>query len=197
MIKILAILAFFYANLANAENEFRHFFNSFETLSADFIQQTYDENNKLLASTTGYLRFERPEKFIWQTQTPIEQTLLLANNELWLIDTELEQASRRTLSELNNTPLYWLINRPEKLEKLPQYTPNAQTGQKKTAIRWYQTHGDNQLSFGFQHQQLIAIKLTNPLQQKVLVIFKTLKINPNFAPNTFELNLGEEFDIIG
>ena len=99
MTNFLAALALCFSSVAIANSEFSDFFNSFETLSADFTQQTFSDSTTLLTKTSGYLHFKRPASFVWQTKTPIEQTLLLNNHELWLIDTELEQASQQATGQ--------------------------------------------------------------------------------------------------
>jgi outer membrane lipoprotein carrier protein len=190
MIKYLTALTICYSSLSIANNDFSDFFNSFETLSANFKQQTIDENNSLLASTTGYFKFKRPMQFIWKTQQPIEQTLLLNNNQLWLVDHELEQASIRNINELKNTPLYWLLNRPKQLKTLPIFKLEDQN------IRWYATQQNNQLSFGFYNGRLLAIQMNNQLNQTILVNFSDLKINPILDKNTFKLTLNSDFDVI-
>ncbi len=190
MINFLGALALFFSSMAIANNEFEAFFGSLETLSANFTQQTYNDVNAPIDETSGYLRFERPASFIWQTNSPIEQTLLLHNKELWLVDTELEQASQRPISELENTPLYWLINRPEQLKKLPKYTHS------KHGVNWYQTQQSDQLSFGFRNSSLYALHLTNTLGQNIQVVFSEMALNPSLEQNTFVLNLANDFDII-
>ena len=191
MIKWLAVFTgLCISSLTAANNEFKTFFDSFDTLSANFVQQAYSDTGAPLAKTSGYLHFKRPAQFVWQTQAPITQTLLLSNNELWLIDKELEQASMRPIEQLKNTPLYWLINKPGQLENLPKFEHN------ELAINWYKTQQDDQLSFGFALSQLVAIKLNNPLGQKILVTLTDLKINPVFSQDTFELKLGADFDVI-
>ena len=190
MTKWLAMLGVCCSSLAIANNDFSNFFNSFDTLSANFAQQTYSGTNAPLAKTSGHLRFKRPNQFIWQTESPIAQTLLLTDNELWLIDDELEQANRRSINELQNTPLYWLTNRPDQLKVLPMFDYS------ESDIRWYNTQQENKLSFGFTKGQLIGIKLNNQLGQQILVNLSALKINPVFAQDTFKLKLGSNFDVI-
>ncbi|CAC9594298.1 hypothetical protein [uncultured Gammaproteobacteria bacterium] len=190
MVKWLSVLAVCYSSLSTASNEFSAFFNSFESLSANFSQQTYSNTGAVLANTSGSLKFKRPAQFIWQTDLPFEQTLLLTDNELWLVDHELEQASMRPTEALKNTPLYWLINRPDQLDTLPSFTDSQQ------GVRWYSTQQDDTLSFGFVDKKLAAIKLNNRLDQKILVSFSKLKINPIFKQNTFKLTLGADFDVI-
>ena len=176
--------------MAIANSEFSDFFNSFETLSADFTQQTFSDSSTLLTKTSGHLHFKRPASFVWQTKTPIEQTLLLNNHELWLIDTELEQASQQATNDLKNTPLYWLMNRPENLQDLPQFTHS------ELGVNWYQTKQSNQLSFGFRNKTLDAIQLTNQLGQKIQVVFSAIILNPELNKDVFALNFAPDFDVI-
>ena len=82
MTNLIGALTLCFCSVTLANNEFEDFFNSFETLSADFIQQIHTDEKKPLTQTSGYLRFKRPVSFIWQTRSPIKQTLLLNNHEL-------------------------------------------------------------------------------------------------------------------
>jgi outer membrane lipoprotein carrier protein len=109
-------------SFANSNHEFSNFFNSFERLSANFTQSTHSNTGALLANASGTLLFKRPQQLIWHTLIPDEQILLLNNTELWLIDIELEQASLMQTTNLTQTPLYWLINRPSDISHVPQYT---------------------------------------------------------------------------
>ena len=190
MTNFLAALVLCFSSMAIANSEFSDFFNSFETLSADFTQQTFSDSSTLLTKTSGHLHFKRPASFVWQTKTPIEQTLLLNNHELWLIDTELEQASQQATNDLKNTPLYWLMNRPENLQDLPQFSHS------KLGVNWYKTNQSNQLSFGFRNKTLDAIQLTNQLDQKIQVVFSAIILNPELNESVFALNLAPGFDVI-
>jgi outer membrane lipoprotein carrier protein len=172
------------------QNEFNQFFNNFETLSANFEQYTFGENGERLAKTMGNLTFKRPKQLIWQTTTPNEQTLLLNNNDMWLIDFELEQAVQQATDNLENTPLYWLINRPNAMHYIPKFS------HQKEGIFWYKAQKENQLLFGFKEQKLSAISLTNKLDQTILMLFDAVKINPNLHKDTFKVTLNEDFDII-
>jgi outer membrane lipoprotein carrier protein len=190
MTNFLATLALCFSSVTIANSEFSDFFNSFEALSADFTQQTFSGSNTLLTKTSGYLHFKRPASFVWQTKTPIEQTLLLNNHELWLIDTELEQASQQVTNDLKNTPLYWLMNRPENLQDLPRFSHS------RLGVNWYKTNQSNQLSFGFRNKTLDTIQLTSQLDQKIQIVFSKIIFNPKLNESVFALNLAPDFDVI-
>ncbi len=191
MNKLIGLLALCYASLSLAQaNQFTQFFNSFDTLSANFKQRVYDNNHQLITQNQGKLQFKRPQHLIWHTQTPNDQTLLLNNNELWFIDTELEQASLQHITDLKQTPLYWLLNRPKQLKKTPQYAYSS------NKIDWYTTNQPNQLRFGFQDSTLKGLSLTNELAQTVQILFDEVVINPNLPAELFLPNFGADFDVL-
>lgn len=188
--KYLLVLALCYSSFVYSNSEFSHFFNSFNTLSANYHQQTYDEVGVPLGSSSGRLKFKRPAQFLWHATTPINQTLLLSNNELWLIDYELEQASMRPMHELQNTPLYWLITQPSQLKTMPKLTDKSQ------GVHWYSADDKNLIKFGFKNNHLVLISLVNQLGQEIIINFTNIAINPDITNDEFNLVLEDSFDII-
>ena len=192
MIKALALLSVFWVNTALASNhKFSDFFNSLESLKANFTQTTYSDTHSLLSSASGTLTFGRPQQLHWHTTQPNEQILLLNNDELWLVDAELEQASLQKIQDLSKTPLYWLINKPSSLQHLPIFS------HQENQVDWYTANTSTQaLKFGFKDNLLHAISLKNELEQTVLINFDQLVVNPEINPEIFVLELNPNFDII-
>jgi len=188
MIKTLAALSIFWANAAfSANQQFSDFFNSLESLKANFTQTTYSDTHSLLSTASGTLAFKRPQQLRWHTTQPNEQILLLNNNELWLIDTELEQASLQQIQDLSKTPLYWLINKPNSMNNPPTFS------YKKKGVDWYTTQT---LKFGFKEGLLYAISLKNEIDQTILISFDWLIVNPKINQKIFVLTLDPTFDVI-
>jgi len=187
---LAVVLLAIFTNHVQANNQFKDFFNSFDRLSADFKQTTHNEFNVLIGTTSGTLSFNRPTQLRWHTTFPNEQILLLNNNELWLVDIELEQATLERTTDLTQTPLYWLINKPDQIENTPIFSHTENN------IDWYKTTKKNKLYFGFTNNTLRAISLNNELGQKVLVSFDNVVINPQISPKIFELKLDPTFDVI-
>ena len=192
MTKILVVLSIFWANTALSTNhQFADFFNSLESLKANFTQTTYSDTHSLLSTTSGTLTFKRPQQLRWHTAQPNEQILLLNNDELWLVDTELEQASLQQIQDLSQTPLYWLINKPSTLQNLPIFS------HQENHIDWYKTNTLTQvLKFGFKDDLLHAISLKNELEQTVLIVFDQIDTKPNIEHGAFELRIDSGFDVI-
>jgi len=190
--KILVILSVFWANTALSVNhQFADFFNSLESLKANFTQTTNSDTHALFSTTSGTFAFKRPQQLRWHTTQPNEQILLLNNEELWLIDTELEQASLQQIQDLSQTALYWLINKPSTLQNLPVFS------HRQEGVDWYTTNTSTQaLKFGFKDNLLHTISLKNELDQTIVIAFDQLQTNPRIKPEIFKLSLDPNFDII-
>ena len=194
-IKAFILIAALWANIAISDNsktnQFFEFFNSVESLKANFSQTVYDEGFTLISSTSGSFAFQRPQKLLWHTKKPNDQILLLNNNELWQIDTELEQAVLQEKKDLAKTPLYWLINKPDSIQNTPKFSHS------EGGIDWYlAANAYSQIEFGFVDGLLHAISLDNELGQIITIIFEQLVVNPAITPKTFELNIDSSFDVI-
>lgn len=196
MIRALALLSLFWMQIAFSanNNQFYDFFDTLNSLKADFIQTTFNDKNVLIYTASGALIFNRPNQLRWHTTTPNEQTLLLNNNELWLVDIELEQAVLQKSQDLSKTPLYWLINKPNTIKDMPKFS------HQKDGVDWYQANSQSsqyrQLFFGFKHKALRTITLKNQLDQTIVIVFKDALANSIIKPQAFDLKLGPEFDII-
>jgi outer membrane lipoprotein carrier protein len=196
MIKPVVLLALFWANtvLSVPNNQFSDFFNTLESFSANFTQYTYSDTNALIHTTSGTFIFNHPKQLRWHTIIPNEQILLLNNNELWLVDVELEQASLQQTKDLSKTPLYWLVTKPNSLNNPPIFS------HQKDNIDWYQANQHSsqyqQLLFGFEDKTLRAVSVINELEQTILILFDQVSINPTIKPQFFKLNLDPAFDVI-
>ena len=191
MIKAFVLAIGFWTQFvtANPSNQFYNFFTQLETISANFTQTIYDDNNTVLDISSGALIFKRPRQLFWHTKTPNEQILLLNNKELWLVDVELEQANLQAIEDLAKTPLYYLINKPKLIKDMPKFSYS------KAGIDWYSSP-DRRIQFGFKNQQLYAISTTNDFGQTILITFDQIELAPNIQPNTFTLSLDKNFDIV-
>ena len=175
---------------AEETNQFKAFFTEFDSLSADFEQSRYDAAGLVLDTTTGHVQFQRPQQLLWQAHAPNQQTLLLNQDALWLIDFDLEQASLQNFNQLQETPLYWFINPPNAITNWPQYTAT------QGGLDWYTTEQKNQLRFGFQDEVLRAISLNNALGQTLVLRLSKLTINPAIDQALFTLKINPAFDVI-
>lgn len=69
------------------------------TLTADFRQEIWTADQRLLETSTGTLALARPNRFVWRSEAPVELTVIADGERLWTYDVELEQATVAPLAD--------------------------------------------------------------------------------------------------
>ena len=96
-----------FSSTANSQSEsgadqLRQFVRNSKTAEGDFVQQQLrapkanepkDKGLKVVRQTQGHFVFQRPGRFIWDTQKPYEQKLIADGKQLILWDKDLNQAT--------------------------------------------------------------------------------------------------------
>ncbi len=78
---------------ASPSHELRTILQNIRTLKANFNQQLYASNGKLLQQSSGSLAVIRPGKFRWQIKSPNQQLIIADGNHIWVYDPDLKQAT--------------------------------------------------------------------------------------------------------
>ena len=95
--------AILFSNVANSQSEsgaeqLRQFVRNSKTAEGDFMQQQLrapkanepqDKGLKVVRQTQGHFVFQRPGRFVWDTQKPYEQKLIADGKQLILWDKDL------------------------------------------------------------------------------------------------------------
>ena len=93
--------------------------------SANFSQQVFDNDNKIIQQGSGTIVVSKPNKVHWQTLEPEESLIVSDGTTLWLYDPFIEQASAFSLAKsVVNTPILLLTN--ESAEVWNKYQVNYQ-----------------------------------------------------------------------
>ena len=106
---LISLAPFAFSSPAFAEGEsgaeqLRQFVRNSKTAEGDFMQQQLrapkanepqDKGLKVVRQTQGRFVFQRPGRFIWDTQKPYEQKLIADGKQLILWDKDLNQATFR------------------------------------------------------------------------------------------------------
>ena len=94
--------------------QLRQFVRNSKSAEGDFVQQqlrapkaneSQDKGLKVVRETRGHFVFQRPGRFVWDTQKPFEQKLITDGKQLILWDKDLNQATFRPAGQaLATTP---------------------------------------------------------------------------------------------
>jgi len=108
-IELVAVFALVVAQGAGAQpdNTNQHgvatlhaFLSGVRSLTADFKQELYSSDEKVLETQVGKLSLQRPNRFRWSYTNPTELLVVADGKKLWMYDVDLAQV---TVSPLNDT----------------------------------------------------------------------------------------------
>ncbi len=183
--------------------QLRQFVRNSKTAEGDFVQQQLrapkanepqDKGLKVVRQTQGHFVFQRPGRFVWDTQKPFEQKLIADGKQLILWDKDLNQATFRPAGQaLASTPAailfgetsldqhFDLIEGEERLgmkwvSLTPKKDPNAKN---KNDLPY------TKIAIGMANGLPKALELTDRLGSVVLVTLDKIQLNINLPANRF------------
>lgn len=192
-----------FADGESGAEQLRQFVRNSKTAEGEFMQQQLrapkgnepqDKGLKVVRQTQGRFVFQRPGRFIWDTQKPYEQKLIADGKQLILWDKDLNQATFRPAGQaLATTPAailfgetsldqhFELMEGEDRLGMkwvalVPKKTPNAKGG------------GDlpyTKISVGMANGLPKALELIDGLGSVVLVTLDKIQLNINLPANRF------------
>ena len=205
---MLGVSSILFTGSALAQNEsgaeqLRLFVRNSKTAEGDFVQQqlrapkageSQDKGLKVVRQTQGHFVFQRPGRFIWETQKPYEQKLIADGKQLILWDKDLNQATFRPAGQaLASTPAailfgetsldqhFDLIDGDDRLGmKWVSLTPKKDPNAKNQNDLPY-----TKISIGMNNGLPKALELTDGLGSVVLVTLDKIQLNVNLPPNRF------------
>ena len=183
--------------------QLRQFVRNSKTAEGDFVQQQLrapkanepqDKGLKVVRQTQGHFVFQRPGRFVWETQKPYEQKLITNGSQLVLWDKDLNQATIRPAGQaLAATPAailfgetsldqhFELIDGEERLGMkwvalVPKKDPSAKN---KNDLPY------TKISIGMSNGLPKALELIDGLGSVVLVTLDKIQLNVNLPANRF------------
>jgi len=192
-----------FAQGESGAEQLRQFVRNSKTAEGEFMQQQLrapkanepqDKGLKVVRQTQGRFVFQRPGRFIWDTQKPYEQKLIADGKQLIMWDKDLNQASFRPAGQaLASTPAAILFGETsldrhfdllEGEDRLgmkwvtlaPKKNPNAKNGNDLPYTK---------ISVGMANGLPKALELIDGLGSVVLVTLDKIQLNVNLPANRF------------
>lgn len=182
----------FVRNSKTAEGEFTQ-----QQLRAPKANEPQDKGFKVVRQTQGRFVFQRPGKFVWDTQKPYEQKLIADGKQIILWDKDLNQATFRSAGQaLATTPAailfgetsldqhFDLVEGEERLGMkwvalIPKKNPNSKPGNDLPYTK---------IAVGMVNNLPKALELIDGLGSVVLVTLDKIQLNMNLPANRFTFN---------
>ncbi len=202
---VLALMTFSHSVLSqgtslNGVEQLRQFVKTVQSAQGEFAQQQMrtpkanepQDKLKLVRQTSGQFIFQRPGKFVWDTQKPYEQKLIADGKQLLMWDKDLNQLTIRSASQaLAASPAAILFG-----ESALDAQFELEDGGTKTDLQWVNLKpkvkpGQSDLPYtkiaiGMGAGLPKALELTDGFGSIVLVVFNQMQINPKIEPSRFQ-----------
>ena len=191
------------ADADSGVEQLRQFVRNSKTAEGDFVQQQLrapkanepqDKGLKVVRQTQGHFAFQRPGRFVWDTQKPYEQKLIADGKQLILWDKDLNQATFRPAGQaLAATPAAILFGESSLDQHFEFIEGDERLGMKWVALTPKQSPsakngGDlpyTKIAIGMVNGLPKALELTDGLGAVVLVTLDKIVLNVNLPANRF------------
>jgi len=182
-----------------AREQLEAFHAEVHSLTANFVQETWSAEDRLVDEATGTFSLLRPGRFVWHTLTPYEHLVIADGSTIWMYDVELEQATRTEFSELpaSNPGLVlsgegavtdaydvggtYTLDEREFIELLPR-EEGAEYSRVLVAL---------------MDSAPTAIEIVDGLRQTTRIEFSGIEVNPELAADSFVFVPPPGVDVIG
>ena len=184
---------------AAAIERFKAFAKGTQTARGSFEQKVYDRDKRLTQESKGSFVFNRPGKFRWVYDKPVDQVIVGDGERVWIYDRGLAQVTVRKLSRaLGSTPAALLAGSAD-VEGVFEL---AEAGA-KDGLEWLEAKpkdreaGFEKIRMGFAASGLHAMELSDNFGQTTLLRFIKLEVNAKVDAKEFRFELFKGADVLG
>lgn len=186
---------------ASQNRTLNDFFSRTQSLQADFDQMVMNSRGKVLEQSHGNLVISRPDKFILDYQTPVEQKYISNGKTIWIYDVELEQVNIKPLDEQVGDSPALLLSSNDNIYKY--YQVDNVSMRKPDGLNWIQLKALNEdmtferVLLAFKNHILMRMRMYDSFGQITELKFSNISVNKPFAARQFDFEPPADVDIIG
>ena len=185
--------------MANGAATLDAFLGDVHALTAEFRQELWTADQRLLQTETGTLSLRRPNRFRWIYREPTELTVVADGTQLWIYDIELAQVTVAPLdTTVESSPAMLLSGDSsvrDDFDVVQTYTLDGLEWVKlepKTAGADFRS-----VQIGFNGTAPRRLELVDGLNQVTRIEFVDLAVNPVIDDAVFEFEPPAGVDVIG
>jgi len=176
------------------------FVDDVETLSAQFTQELWSADQRLLEESAGTLSLKRPNRFYWHYEAPFETVVVADGESLWMYDVELEQVSVTPLEQMAEASPAMLLSGGEDLHETFDVAQSySLDGTDWVKLTPKTPGGDfSSVLIGFGDEGLPRhLEYVDGLEQTTRIDFANVVVNAAVDDHVFEFEPPPGADVIG
>jgi len=201
MRSLVAIGLIFLSGIANAAaiERFKAFAKSTQTARGSFEQKVYDRDRRLSQESKGSFAFQRPGKFRWVYDKPVDQVIVGDGDRVWIYDRGLAQVTVRKIARaLGSTPAALLAGSTD-VEKAFELADAGTKG----GLEWLEAKpkdreaGFEKIRMAFNASGLQVMELSDNFGQTTILRFTALEPNARVNAKEFRFDPPKGADVLG
>ena len=175
------------------------FLSDVHTLTANFKQELWTADHRLLQTETGTVSLSRPNRFRWIYAQPTQLTIVADGKRLWIYDVELAQVTVAPLdSTVESTPAMLLSGDRNVRDGFTVTKTSKADGLDWIKLVPKKSGTDfSSVMIGFKGKAPQRLELVDGLNQVTRIELENLAVNPDVADGTFEFKPPAGVDVIG
>jgi outer membrane lipoprotein carrier protein len=180
-------------------DRFKAFVRTTQSASAQFEQKVHDRSGRLVQETKGRFLFQRPGRFRWVYDKPVDQLIVGDGERVWIHDRDLNQVTVRRISKaLGSTPAALLAGSSDVEQAFELSDAGVRDG-----LEWLEARprdreaGFERVRMGFSATGLEAMELADHFGQTTVLRFSGLVKNPRVDPAEFRFEPPKGADVLG
>ncbi len=196
---LLAVLLAPALALASGVERFQSYLRTTQTARADFEQQVFDRENKLVQQSRGSFAFLRPGRFRWSYAQPYAQLIVGDGARVWIYDEDLNQVTVRPMARaLGSTPAALLAGAAD-VERAFEL---ADAG-RRDGLEWLEAKprereaGFERIRLGMGTAGVQAMELSDHFGQTTVLRFSNIVRNPRLDASAFRFVPPKGADVLG
>lgn len=190
------------SNVANSDSiseKLSALLRPIESMSANFTQQLFDADDSEVELFEGVFKLAKPGKMLWHIKQPMEQKLVSDGEVLWIYDPDLEQVVIESFADkIKSTPIALFNGQVADLDT--RYTITQQHTERSTEIFTLSPKDTSSLfsriDITFVDSVPQSIAVIDTFEQRTLIVFDKLSVNPLFDPSIFSFIIPNQVDVI-
>jgi outer membrane lipoprotein carrier protein len=190
------------SNVANSDSiseKLSALLRPIESMSANFTQQLFDADDSEVELFEGVFKLAKPGKMLWHIKQPMEQKLVSDGEVLWIYDPDLEQVVIESYADkIKSTPIALFNGQVADLDS--RYTITQQHTERSTEIFTLSPKDTSSLfsriDITFVDSVPQSIAVIDTFEQRTLIVFDKLSVNPLFDPSIFSFIIPNQVDVI-
>lgn len=184
---------------ASGVDQFQAYLRNTHTARADFEQQVYDREHKLVQDSRGSFAFLRPGQFRWSYAQPYAQLIVGDGTRVWIYDQDLNQVTVRAMARaLGSTPAALLAGSADVARAFELSDAGSRDG-----LDWLEARprereaGFERIRLGMGPAGVQAMELADHFGQTTVLRFSNIVRNPPLAASAFRFVPPKGADVLG